>query len=199
MKDKEYLIEDQIKLFVFSNQLLENDLDRIENEYGIDLGRGYLSVIEKDQEYYPQIDQVFRAEASKMAKHYEVFYSLEKSIRGLIAEALEAARPGSWWDSGMIPQKIKSDAEARMQKDVDTGFTPRSPEPLDFTNFGELGEIIKANRDIFGSIFPSQKAVERVLKSLNTLRGPIAHCSPLAEDEIVRLRLSVKDWFRLME
>jgi hypothetical protein len=86
-----------------------------------------------------------------------------------------------------------------MQREIDTGITPRSLEPIDFTNFGELGEIIKANRDVFGSMLPSQKAVERVLANLNTLRGPIAHCSILAEDEIVRLRLSVRDWFRLME
>ena len=37
------------------------------------------------------------------------------------------------------------------------------------------------------------------MANLNTLRGPIAHCSMLAEDEIVRLRLSVRDWYRLME
>ncbi len=37
------------------------------------------------------------------------------------------------------------------------------------------------------------------MTSLNMLRAPIAHCCPLAEDEIVRLRLTVKDWFRLME
>jgi hypothetical protein len=35
--------------------------------------------------------------------------------------------------------------------------------------------------------------------SLNTLRGPIAHCGLLAEDEVDRLKLSVKDWFRLLE
>lgn len=34
---------------------------------------------------------------------------------------------------------------------------------------------------------------------LNTLRGAVAHCTPLAEDEVLRLRLSVRDWFRLME
>jgi hypothetical protein len=33
---------------------------------------------------------------------------------------------------------------------------------------------------------------------LNTLRGPRAHCSPLAEDEVVRLLLEVREWFRLM-
>lgn len=37
------------------------------------------------------------------------------------------------------------------------------------------------------------------MNSLNLLRGPIAHCSPLAEDEVVRLKLTLKDWFRLME
>lgn len=42
----------------------------------------------------------------------------------------------------------------------------------------------------------SPKAVERIMSNLNTLRGPIAHFVELAEDEEVRLRLSVKDWFR---
>jgi hypothetical protein len=40
---------------------------------------------------------------------------------------------------------------------------------------------------VFGSTFSSVKAVEHVMANLNSLRGPIAHCSPLAEDEIVRL------------
>lgn len=192
-------LEEQVKLFAMSNQLLENDLDRVERALGIDLERGHEKTLEKDQDYYPQLDRAVRQEAAGMARHYEVFYSLEKSIRALISDTLEAAETDKWWDSGRIPPKIKTDADGRMKREVDTGITPRSFEPIDFTNFGELGEIIKANRDVFGSMFPSQKAVERVLANLNTLRGPIAHCSPLAEDEIVRLRLSVRDWFRLME
>lgn len=199
MTSRAKTLEEQVKLFGISNQLIENDLDRVEKDFAIDLDRGHERTIEKDQDYYPQIDRVIRQEASSMSKHYEIFYSLETSIRNLISETLEATEPGKWWDSGRIPPKIKTDAEDRMSREVDTGITPRSLEPLDFTNFGELGEIIKANRDVFGSMFPSQKAVERVLANLNTLRGPIAHCSPLAEDEVVRLRLSVRDWFRLME
>ena len=45
----------------------------------------------------------------------------------------------------------------------------------------------------------SQKAFSKIMTSLNTLRAPIAHCCILAEDEVVRLKLAVKDWFRLME
>src|SRR5258705_3666515 len=192
-------IERRIKLFAISNQLLENDLDRIEREYAIDLPRGHQRNVERDETYYPQLDRAIRHEASRMAQHYEVFYSLEKSIRSLVADTLEAADGETWWSGTRVPAKVKQEAEARMQREIDSGMTVRSEDPLDFTTFGELGEVIKANWDVFGSIFSSPKAVEKVMASLNALRGPVAHCSPLAEDEVLRLRLSVRDWFRLME
>ncbi len=129
-------LEEQIKLFGISNQLLEHDLDRVERELGIDLGRSHEKTLEKDQDYYPQLDRAVRQEAARMSKHYEIFYSLERSIRTLIADTLEAAEPSNdWWESGRIPQQIKSNAEAQMKREVDTGVTPRSPEPIDFTNF----------------------------------------------------------------
>ena len=82
-----------------------------------------------------------------------------------------------------VPPRVKADSQARQQREIDTAMTPRSDEPLDFTTFGERGEIIKSNWDVFGGMFLSIKAVERVMANLNSLRGPIAHCSPLAEDE----------------
>ena len=67
---------------------------------------------------------------------------------------------------------------------------------LDYTNFGELGQIIMSNWEEFADIFTDIRAVERILNNLNTLRAAIAHCTPLAEDEEVRLHLSLRDWFR---
>ena len=77
-------------------------------------------------------------------------------------------------------------------------MTPRSDDMIDFTTFGELGQIIAANGKIFGDTFRDLKGVSRVLASLNSLRAPIAHCCPLAEDEVSRLQISLKDWFRQM-
>lgn len=192
--------ESQIKLFVMANQLLEHDLDRVEGELALDLGRDHQHAVgESDQTYYPQIDREIRVEAAAMALQYEVFYSLERSIRELITDSLDEAEGDQWWDSARVPEQIRKDATNRRKREVETGMTPRSTEPLSFTNFGELGEIIKVNWDVFGSVFSNIKAVERVMANLNSLRGPIAHCSPLAEDEVVRLRLAVRDWFRLME
>ena len=67
-------------------------------------------------------------------------------------------------------------------------MTPRSADLLDYTNFGELGEIIKVNWSLFSNTLSGIKAVEVTLARLNTLRAPIAHCSMLAEDEVMRLR-----------
>ncbi len=193
-------IVEQIKAFGMTNQILAEDLRRIEKFYTVDLGHTLAANARVEDMYYPQLEAVVRREAAAMAKHYEVFYCLEKSIRALVSDTMATAeRTEEWWASSRIPGTVKSDVEARIQKEVDTGMTRRSWDELDYTTFGELSVIIASNWDIFGGLFSSKKAVEKVMSNLNSLRGPIAHCSPLAEDEILRLQLTVRDWFRLME
>jgi hypothetical protein len=180
--------------------MLQEDLARLESALQIDLG--HLPPIKEPVEdvYYPQFDASVRKESALMAKHYEVFYCLEKSIRALVSETVAAAEGSvSWWTSHRIPANIQGDVASRIQKEVDAGMTRRSTEELDYSTFGELSVIIAANWDVFGGLFTSKKAVEKVMASLNSLRGPIAHCCALAEDEVVRLQLTVRDWFRLME
>ena len=48
-------------------------------------------------------------------------------------------------------------------------------------------------------MFRDVRAVEKVLATLNTLHAPMAHCKALAEDEELRLKLGLRDWFRQME
>lgn len=189
-----------LKLFGMSNQLILHELDKVESEHDLVLGHKQDAPNEKDETYYPQFESEVRVRARQMAQHYETFYCLEVSIRTLICEMLQDKAGAAWWDNEDIVPKVVSDGvKNRVKKELDSGISRRSDEPIDYTNFGELGEIIKKNWDTFGSIFNSPKGVERVLASLNTLRGPIAHCSELAEDEVLRLTLSVRDWFRLME
>jgi hypothetical protein len=133
-----------------------------------------------------------------MSEHYEVFYCLEQSIRKLIVETLEEAAGIDWWNSGRIPPGIAAAASALVQKERDNGITPRSDDLIDYTTFGELSVIITSNWDVFEPTLKSKRAVERVMANLNLLRGPIAHCCPMQEDEVDRLRLAVKDWFRMI-
>lgn len=191
-------MNDKIKLFVFSNQITERELDSVEQNINFDLGRDTFLSAEKDEDYYPQFEQGIRSKAKEMAAHYELFYCLEVSIRKLIREKLEAELGEDWWNKAEITAEIKKNVDDNMQKEVESAFTPRSDDEIDYTSFGELGELVRKNWKHFGDIFNNQKAFNKVMNSLNLLRGPIAHCSPLAPDEVVRLRLTVGDWFRLM-
>ncbi len=132
-----------------------------------------------------------------MGINYAIFYCLENSMRELITNRLAEVHGPDWWDK--VPQTMREKAEKNRKKELGSGVTLRSDDLIDYSNFGELGEIINANLDIFGDMLRDIRAVERVLGNLNTLRAPIAHCKPLAEDEVLRLHLGLRDWFRQME
>lgn len=190
-------INNQIRSFGMSGLQISEDLRALEKDFNIDLGHTPKVAQETVQQYYSQFEQDVRKEAAKMAQHYELFYCLEKSIRKLISETLEESEGANWWDT-----KVKPDIQqyvAELQKgEVDNSITPRSDESIDYTTFGHLSVIITTNWSLFSTIFKSQKAVQKVMYSLNMLRGPIAHCCPLSDDEVDRLDLAVRDWFRMM-
>ena len=191
-------IIEKIKAFGMTNQMITEDLQLVESQYSCELGH-LQRKLDVEEVYYPQFDAAVRQEAASMSRQYEAFYCLEKTIRALISETLESAAGPDWWETKKIPDVVKLEVRSRIQKELDSGMTKRSSEELDYTTFGELSVIINSNWELFGGLFSSRKALEKVMANLNSLRGPIAHCSPLAEDEILRLQLTVRDWFRLME
>lgn len=121
-------------------------------------------------------------------------------MRELVDHTLaEAMKNEDWWAlEACVPSHIRVEVNTRIKNERDAGVSRRSDDPLDFTTFGELSVIITSNWEAFESTMTSKKAVEKVTASLNSLRNPIAHCCPLAEDEELRLRLALRDWFRLM-
>src|SRR5262245_18786592 len=190
--------DDFVRSFGMSGYLITEDLKKIEQQFGVSLGQTPKIEDANAAEYYPQFEQTVRAEAAQMSEYYELIYCLEQSIRKLISETLHDAVGADWWNSGKIPPQIHKDVAERVQREAVSGMTQRSEALLDYANFGELSVIITSNWDLFKTVLSNQRAVTRVMNSLNLLRGPIAHCCPISEDEVERLKLSVKDWFRLI-
>lgn len=188
--------DETVRLFGLNNVLVEHEIRRIENEKDIDFGhRSRDAKMSENDVYYPQFPARLREEARKMAIHYEIFYCLENDMRQLITDRLLEKHGASWW-SACVPQNVQDTAKKNVEREAQQGVTPRSESHIDYINFGELGQIISANWPVFGDMLKNKLAVERILAQLNLLRGPIAHCKALAEDEVDRLELSLRDWFR---
>lgn len=190
-------VESKVKLFVLANSITENELDKVEENLNINLGRNHNIEI-KQKDFYLQFTSAFRKEAKEMAEHYEVFYCLEKSIRYLVIQFMQEKFGENWWVE-KVKEEIRKNVENNIKREEESGFTQRSEQKVDYTTFGELGQIVTNNWEAFEDIFRNPRAFQKIMTNLNLLRGPIAHCCPLAEDEIVRLEITVKDWFRLME
>jgi hypothetical protein len=171
--------EHALKLFGLNNLVVEADLRRVASEHKVDIGRRTERASDVEQAYYPQFAARLRAEAASMATHYAIFYCLENSMRELIVERLEEVHGPDWWNKS-VPEAVRQNCDKSQKKEQQAGITPRSQDLIDYSNFGELGEIIKANWSIFGDTFRDMRALERILGNLNTLRAPIAHCKALA-------------------
>lgn len=187
----------KIKLFGLNNLALEAGVRRAGSQTGYDYGHNIKKQTAIDEKYFPQFDQKLRLEAEMMAANYRIFYCLENSIRSLVTDIMIEAHGIDWWMS-KVPDQVKIHVTSTQKKEREAGVSQRSPDAIDYTTFGELGEIIKSNWSDFTDVFQNLKALEKVISTLNALRGPIAHCKPLAEDEVLRLHISVRDWFRAM-
>lgn len=187
-----------VKLFTLNNVSIETDLQKIQEDLNLDIGKAKKAKNKNDNTYYPQFSERLKKEASSMAYHYEIFYCLENSIRQIISERLSEEFGNTWWGTTAVPEQVKQNAKKNRDREMKDGVTLRSQEMITYTTFGELGEIIKANWNIFSDTFKNLQAIEAIISRLNGVRAPIAHCCPLAEDEILRLELAMRDFFRQM-
>lgn len=185
---------ERIKLFGMNNLVLESELVKLERS-GIGIGRSQL--LKKEE--VVDVD-IFEADilsgARKMADFYVLYYCIENTIRRLISERLQEKDHADWWIKN-VPDGVKKEVKDRQEREKDTSMSIRSSDPLTYTNFGELIDILNANWSDFADTIRSQKAMQRILSELNSLRGVVAHSADLNDDEITRFQLLVRDWLRI--
>ncbi len=190
------------ELFVLKGAAIRADLERVSNDYNLvkaksDIESATDALIDENLN---QVDYEIRASAIRMAEFYQLFYMLENDIRSFVSEILFNAYQESWWED-YVPDDVKKYANSNKAKESKEGLPPRSNKLIDYLTFGHLGEIIKTNWDVFAGLFPNCEIdrLEKVVSRLNLARGPIAHCGYLPEDEVVRLKLAIRDWYALSE
>jgi hypothetical protein len=191
-----------VQLFVIQSAAITHDLNRVMSHLSVNNLR---SPLERETDslisgYLGQIDFKIVNSAERMAEFYKVFFALENDIRDLVEETMSASFGADWWETH-VPPVVRENVQRNIDREASEGLPPRSSRSIEYTTFGELSEIIKDNWDSFSGLFSSvsKNRVLRVLSRLNHARGPIAHCNHLPEEESVRLKLAIQDWYKLME
>jgi hypothetical protein len=188
-----------VELFVLKCAVIEAGLRAALAEFG-EVGSKALNQADDEQlePFIKQFDIANRQNAARMSRYYKIFYLLENDIRRLIVDTMEAAHGVSWWET-TVPPGVHDEVRKNREREAQAAVSTRSDDDIDYTTFGQLGDIIRANWADFAGMLSNQSAVSRVMAALNMLRGTIAHCGILADDEVDRLKLAIRDWFRVLE
>lgn len=134
--------------------------------------------------------------AGRMASVFVLFFCIENSARELITQRLAERYGSSWWDQ-KVPQRIREVVEKlRASESVHRYHTARSSEMIGYTMFGQLEQIIVSNWDDFKDIFNQQSWISSRFSDLEKSRNIIMHTGVLAEYEIERVEMIVRDWVR---
>lgn len=186
--------QDRLRLFGMRNLMLEADLIALEKR-GIEIGHSH--TLQQDELVDTDLFETdIRQAARRMADFYVLYYSLENSIRRLISGRLLEKHGVDWWEN-RVPAGVKASVADKQRKEKDTPMSIRSDDPLTYSNFGELIDILNANWADFADTLRSQKAAQQILSQFNLVRNVIAHSVELNDDEILRFQLLIKDWFRI--
>jgi len=194
--------ERDIELFILKNAVITQSLRSVFTDQRVGNARGALEA-QADSlvaEYLRQVDFETLSDAERMSEFYKLFYALENDMRDLIESTMVDSKGQKWWAES-VPQVVRDNAQKNFDREAAEGLPPRSDRLIDYTTFGELGEIVKENWDVFSGMFSNatRNRVLRVINRLNLVRGPIAHCNFLPEEEAIRLKLAIRDWYKLME
>ncbi len=159
-----------------------------------------------------EFDGDIGGEAATMADFYALNYCLERSIRKLIRETLEARYGGKWWSETIpgtgkpsigakgipvVPDNVKIYYEEMKKREEESGAAmPRIGSQLDFLTFGHLREIIANNWDEFKDRFEphSREKILGSLTTLNELRNPIAHSVEFTKTERGKYEVAKSEW-----
>ena len=187
-------MEEQLMLFGMKNLLLEKSLEKLENS-GIEIG--HTETLKKDMLVDTELfEHEILQKGNKMADFYSLYFSLENSVRKLVQDVLNEKYGQNWWET-KVPSGVKDNVKKLQKDEKESAMSIRSENPLDYTNFGELICIFEANWLDFSDLFRGLKAIKDTLSPLNKIRNVIAHSCELNDDEILRFKLLIKDWFRI--
>ncbi len=183
-----------LREWLFKTIMFEADAERFRRSgirVGADQSSAERSLLEENLAPFP-IE--LRNNAMRMLRLYGLLFCFENSVRQLIKERLTENEGINWWDK-VVPPKIRSFADGRMEKAIrNTWLEGEKGDLLQYVELGHLSDIIIANWESFSDLVPSQHWLKQRFDEIEQARNFVAHNRLLLQSEFARLEQYVSDW-----
>jgi len=186
-------LEDQIYSFVLRGNLAKVAMDRTQllkkhgdsNYIDSELA-AHLSIELLDEEHVKI--------SKKMASVYVAITSFENMVRDFIAKTLSEEKGEDWWEE-CVSDAIRKKAESRRKEEEKIKWhQQRGERLLNYTEMGDLNNIILQNWDKFEDYLISLDWARQIINTLERSRNVIMHGGELGDRDIERVGTNIRDW-----
>jgi len=185
---------DRLYQFVFKALLTEEALDRAGRRQSTVEGffeSGVATTLSIEL-----LDDDLVTEAKRMAAVYTAVAAFENSARTLVRDTLIGEFKENWWAKG-VSDKVRSRAETRRDEEQKNRWhTPRGDDPINYTELGDLVNIIRTNEELFKPFIPSIEWVQSLFDIIERSRNVIMHSGMLSKPDVERLGINIRDWVK---
>ncbi|MBX3415964.1 MAG: hypothetical protein KF851_00045 [Pirellulaceae bacterium] len=188
------MIDDQLYSFVYKGILTDESLDGCGRKSKSHFGTEDSLRLERSLSY-DLLDNDRLSTAKRMSYVYTAIHAFENMVRSLVTKAMTEAFPNDWWSK--VPERIQKMAKSRMEEDAKFRWHgARGTDPINYCDFGDLSSIIVTNWSVFEDVVGNMEWAKGVLNTLEKSRNIIMHSGTLANEDIERIGMNIRDWIR---
>lgn len=142
------------------------------------------------------LDDVHVNNARATAIVYTAIAAFENSARALVTKTLVEKFQEEWWEKG-VSNGIRERAQKRMEEEQSVKWhAQRGQDPINYTTFGDLKNVIQNNWDAFEDLIGTVPWVSGIFDVIERSRNVIMHSGTLEREDIERLGMNIRDWVK---
>lgn len=180
--------------FVYRGVLTEEALDHVGRRRRDHLGAEQAKELQKSLSF-DFLDAQLLIEAQRMSVVYAAIHAFENSVRALVGKAMTEKYGATWWDQ--VPERIRKTSKGRMEEDAKYRWHgARGTTEINYCDFGDLSSIIVTNWEVFEDLLGNMEWAKALLNSLEKSRNIVMHGGSVANEDIERVGMNIRDWIR---
>lgn len=135
--------------------------------------------------------------AEYAAEAYKLFFVFECYLRELVVEVLTDDSGNIWWDK--IPTNIQDEIkQLEKTEEAKTWMAIGSRDKSALITYPQLLSIIdNCWKPHFVDVIRDKTLIQEA-RAIAHLRNTICHMTHISEEEILRIKQTMKDWFRMV-
>jgi len=180
--------------FVYRAVLTEEALDKSGRRRRSHFGSDDVRAIQRSLSF-DYLDSDLLIEAQRMSVVYAALHSFENAVRATVTKAMAEKHGETWWEK--VPERIRKSAKSRMDEDSKFRWHgARGATEINYCDFGDLSSIIVTNWGVFEDLLGNVEWAKAALNALEKSRNIVMHGGSVANEDIERIGMNIRDWIR---